>query len=82
MLLHRLKIYDLEVPSHVFVFVRYTTSIINPALYTFFRRDFKMALKSLLRKKQSTYCCCWFTRARKHDGTTANLTDEMPEAAI
>ena len=82
MLLHTLKIYDLEVPSHVFVLVRYTTSIINPALYTFFRRDFKTALKSLLRKKQSRYCCYRFSRARKHDGTTANLTDEMAETAI
>lgn len=40
---------DLEIPSHVFVLVRYATSIINPILYTFFRRDFRMALKSLFR---------------------------------
>ena len=40
---------DLEIPSHVFLLVRYATSIINPILYTFFRRDFRMALKSLFR---------------------------------
>ena len=42
----------LQIPSHVFVLVRYTTSITNPGLFTFFRRDFKLALRSELRK-----CC-------------------------
>ena len=42
----------LQIPSHVFVLVRYATSITNPGLFTFFRRDFKLALRSVLRK-----CC-------------------------
>ena len=43
---------QLHIPSHVFVLVRYATSITNPGLFTFFRRDFKLALRSVLRK-----CC-------------------------
>ena len=41
---------ELRIPSQVIVLVRYATSIVNPVLYTFFRRDFKTALKSLFRK--------------------------------
>ena len=48
---HEIKVDNLEIPSHVFVLVRYTSSIFNPLLYTFFRRDFKTALKSFLKKK-------------------------------
>ena len=48
---HDIKVDNLEIPSHVFVLVRYTSSIFNPLLYTFFRRDFKTALKSFLKKK-------------------------------
>ena len=44
---------ELRIPSHVFVLVRYTTSVINPMLYTFFRRDFKTALKSLFQSRRS-----------------------------
>ena len=44
---------DMEIAAHVFVLVRYATSIINPLLYTFFRRDFNNALKSLFKRKRS-----------------------------
>ena len=55
-LLH--KVYNtkkegLEIATQVFVLVRYATSIINPLLYTFFRRDFNKALKSLFKRKRS-----------------------------
>ena len=43
---------DMEIAAHVFVLVRYATSIINPLLYTFFRRDFNKALKSLFKRKR------------------------------
>ena len=43
----------LEIASQVFVLVRYVTSITNPVLYTFFRRDFTTALKSLFKKQRS-----------------------------
>ena len=43
----------LSIATHVFVLVRYATSIINPVLYTFFRRDFITALKSLFKKQRS-----------------------------
>ena len=36
----------------VFAFVRYTTSVTNPLLYTFFKRDFWLALKAILGKRQ------------------------------
>ena len=55
MLLYGVKdnVKELEIPTHVFVLVRYATSIINPVLYTFLRRDFKTALKSLFLNKRS-----------------------------
>ena len=43
----------LEIAMQVYVLVRYATSIINPVLYTFFRRDFHTALKSLFKKQRS-----------------------------
>ena len=54
MLLHTVKDNkeELEIPAHVFVLVKYATSIINPVLYTFFRRDFNTALKSLFKSKR------------------------------
>lgn len=40
----------------VFAFVRYITSVTNPLLYTFFKRDFWQALRNLpLRKSQCSY---------------------------
>ena len=38
----------------VFVIIRYMTSIANPLLYTFFKRDFWLALKTLLITRQLT----------------------------
>ncbi|XP_022801161.1 histamine H2 receptor-like [Stylophora pistillata] len=54
MLLYKIMndVEELEIPAHVFILVRYTTSITNPILYTFFRRDFKTALKSLFKIKR------------------------------
>ena len=43
----------LEIATQVFVLVRYATSIINPVLYTFFRRDFHTARKSLFKTQRS-----------------------------
>ena len=37
----------------VFIFMRYLTSAFNPIIYTFFKRDFKVALKSLLFRKSA-----------------------------
>ena len=75
---------DLHIPSHVFGLVRYATSIINPILYTFFRRDFKTALKSLCRKKPSWYSFCHsFSTARKLTTPSARkLNDEMAEDIV
>ena len=56
MLLHNVYNSEMEglgIASQVFVLVRYATSIINPVLYTFFRRDFHTALKSLFKKQRS-----------------------------
>ena len=59
----------LEVPAHVFILVRYITSVINPLLYTLLRPDFYAGLKNLflhancglshLRRKESrrTHIC-------------------------
>ena len=57
MLLYKVKdnVTDLEIATHSFVLVRYATSVINPVLYTFFRRDFKTALRSLFQRNRSRY---------------------------
>lgn len=43
MLLYRIMndVKELEIPAHVFVLVRYATSVTNPVLYTLFTRDFR-----------------------------------------
>lgn len=61
---------ELETPSHVFALVRYATSIINPVLYTFFRRDFRLALKSLFRRR------------RAHSSQTGRCSESKRPAAI
>ena len=40
--------------ANVFVIIRYMTSVINPLLYTFFKRDFWLALKHLPITKKLT----------------------------
>jgi len=59
---------ELLIPAQVFVLVRYGTSIVNPVLYTFFRRDFKTALKSLFQKGLTQ--------------SAANLCGEQAESAV
>ena len=83
MLLHKVysDVYDLEIPSHVFVLVRYATSIINPILYTFFRRDFKMALRSLLQNRRSR-CSSLFIRGNEHDKLAAHVSDVTAENVV
>lgn len=41
--------------TEVFVFVRYMTSVTNPLLYTFFKRDFWQALRNLHVKREYMY---------------------------
>ena len=55
MLLYRINgnMEHMDIAAQVLLLVRYATSIINPVLYTFFRRDFKTALKSLVKKQRS-----------------------------
>ncbi|KAJ7328671.1 hypothetical protein OS493_023946 [Desmophyllum pertusum] len=44
--------------SHVFLIVRYLTSIVNPVLYTFLKRDFLEAFKTIvLRRKIQRESC-------------------------
>lgn len=37
--------------SHMFIVVRYSTSVVNPILYTFFKRDFFVAFKEIILKR-------------------------------
>lgn len=39
--------------THVYVIVRYLTSAFNPIIYTFFKRDFIVALKSLILRRSA-----------------------------
>ena len=41
--------------TEVFAFVRYTTSVTNPLLYTFFKRDFWQALRNLHLKREYSH---------------------------
>jgi len=85
MLLFKVKdnVKELEIPAHVFVLVRYTTSIINPVLYTFFRRDFKTALKSLFQNKRSRYfSSSLFLEDSKVNEPRVKLTEKMAEDVV
>ena len=85
MLLYKVKdnVNELELPAHVFVLVRYATSIINPVLYTFFRRDFKTALKSLFKKARSqSFSSPPIPRANKINEAKAKLTEETAEDVV
>ena len=41
----------LDTISHVFALVRYSTSVVNPILYTFFKRDFFCAFREIILRK-------------------------------
>ncbi|XP_067025530.1 5-hydroxytryptamine receptor 2A-like [Acropora muricata] len=43
---------QLDTVSHVFALVRYSTSVLNPILYTFFKRDFFTAFKEVILRKR------------------------------
>lgn len=43
---------ELDTVSHVFALVRYSTSVLNPILYTFFKRDFFTAFKEVILRKR------------------------------
>lgn len=85
-LLHR--VYNnsnhLKIPSQVFLLLRYATSITNPALYTFFRRDFKMALKSLFGDcPWQNSRSCRFSKAKRQSAQGVHLTPyQMAEGAV
>ena len=75
---------ELGLPAHVFVLVRYATSIINPVLYTFFRRDFNTELKSLFQSNRSRKLSFTLT-SRDIDAnkiTTRNVVDDTPENVV
>ena len=85
MLLYKVKdnVKELEIPAHVFVLVRYATSIINPVLYTFLRRDFKTALKSLFLNKRSRYfSTSLFLDDSKVNEPRAKLTEKMADDVV
>ena len=44
----------MDIAVEAFVIIRYTTSITNPLLYTFFKRDFRLALRNRPIKRGST----------------------------
>ena len=75
---------ELETPAHVFVLVRYATSIINPVMYTFFRRDFKTALKSLFKNKRSRHCSfpLFSLRGSDFNGPAKNLVADTAETVV
>jgi len=85
MLLYKINdnVEELEIPAHVFVLVRYATSIINPVLYTFFRRDFKAALKSLFQNNRSRYVTTSLnSEESKVIETRVKLTNKMAEDVV
>lgn len=67
----------------VFVVVRYTTSVTNPLLYTFFKRDFWVAFKILFGKRQfnlpsRSRSCSLSLRCNSKDMTQATLFGSNP----
>ena len=45
---------SIEEAAQAFAIIRYMTSIVNPLLYTFFKRDFRLALRKRTLKRGST----------------------------
>lgn len=81
-LLHQLPLKSpkLEVPSQVALLVRYMTSVINPVLYTFLKRDFHRALKFVVRRRGSRQISTSFTAYSIRRGTLQ--TDPNHNAAV
>ena len=70
-LLHQLPLdrSKLQVPSQVALLVRYLTSVINPLLYTFLKRDFLRALKFVFRRRDSRKNSTSFNACSTRRGT-------------
>lgn len=64
----------MRVPSQVSLLIRYSSSAVNPLLYTFLKRDFNQALKFVLRRKRQVSIS--FTRQSR--GTLASNCSDLP----
>ena len=66
--------------TEVSAFVRYMTSIVNPLLYTFFKRDFWQALRNLHVKKGYLYrrTSSTYSRSRSLQHDTVTRKTENP----
>ena len=60
-LLNQLFNSSMAVPSEVAVLIRYMTSVVNPLLYTFLKRDFLRALKFVIKRYDSRRVSTSFT---------------------
>ncbi|KAJ7328667.1 hypothetical protein OS493_023942 [Desmophyllum pertusum] len=76
-LLHQLP-YDqskMKVPAEVALLIRYMTSVVNPLLYTFLKRDFYQALKFVFnRRRQVSISLTYYSRR----GTAQTDCNHLP----
>lgn len=74
----KFELSTLEILSKVALIIRYLTSIINPLLYTFIKKDFRCALKNICKKhdgrRTSTGSMAYSTRQAT---TLTDVTDEV-----
>lgn len=58
---------ELNTISHVFIVVRYCNSVLNPVLYTFFKKDFFVAFKQVIlrRRREERVCLSALETVRK-----------------
>lgn len=64
---------ELQKISRWVVIFRYTTSVVNPLLYTFFKRDFLMAFKLIVLKRSSTSSASFACTSNKVDSQQRKL---------
>ena len=73
--------------SQVFGIFRFVTSVVNPVLYTFFKRDFLDAFKTLVLKKKpavrnSTVTTQKRTLIRKPDASSEHFEEQTRESVV
>lgn len=64
---------ELQKISRWVVIFRYTTSVVNPLLYTFFKRDFLVAFKLIVLKRSSTSSASFTCTSNKVDSQQRKL---------
>lgn len=86
-LLHQLPLdySKMRIPSQVSLLVRYMTSVVNPLLYTFLKRDFYQAVKFVFRRRRqvsSSFTCPSRGSVQSHCSQLSTELQHTPAVAV